>query len=369
MKIAILGTRGVPNHYGGFEQFAEYLSAGLVRKGHEVYVYNSHNHPYQASEWEGVKIIHCYDPEYRLGTAGQFIYDLNSIRDSRKRDFDVILQLGYTSSSVWGRWLPKQSVIVTNMDGMEWKRSKYSSKVQKFLRYAEKLGVQTSDYLVADSPAIQEYLEKTYQKEATFIAYGAHLFENPREEALNSYEVKAGQYHLLIARLEPENNPEAILEGATQAESPFPFLVFGNHETKYGEFLKEKFQDPRIRFVGTIFDIEVLNNLRYYARWYFHGHSVGGTNPSLLEAMASGAMICAHDNPFNRAILGEDAVYFQAATAVKNYLEQAPEKWGSKAKIEANRQKIQRHYNWPKIIDQYENLMQSVYAHSSSHSK
>jgi hypothetical protein len=101
LKIAILGTRGIPNNYGGFEQFAEYLSEGLTEKGHEIYVYSPHNHNYQEKEWRGVKIIHCFDPEYKVGTAGQFIYDLNCILDSRKRGFDIILQLGYTSSSVW----------------------------------------------------------------------------------------------------------------------------------------------------------------------------------------------------------------------------------------------------------------------------
>src|SRR5678815_4853342 len=101
MKIAILGTRGIPNSYGGFEQFAEYLSLGLTNKGHHVTVYNSHNHTYQENSWNGVNIVHCYDPEYLIGTAGQFVYDLNCILDCRKKDFDIILQLGYTSSSVW----------------------------------------------------------------------------------------------------------------------------------------------------------------------------------------------------------------------------------------------------------------------------
>ena len=124
MKIGILGTRGVPNYHGGFEQFAEYLSLGLLKRGLDVYVYNSHNHPYQEKIYKGVKIIHKNDPEHKLGTAGQFIYDLNCIRDSRKRNFDIIYQLGYTSSSIWWWLMPKKTIIVTNMDGLEWKRTK-----------------------------------------------------------------------------------------------------------------------------------------------------------------------------------------------------------------------------------------------------
>ena len=110
MRIAIIGTRGIPNNYGGFEQFAEYLSVGLVNQGHEVFVYNSHNHSYKEDNWKGVNIVHCFDPEYLIGSAGQFIYDLNCIINSRKQDFDIILQLGYTSSSIWNRIMPKKSI-------------------------------------------------------------------------------------------------------------------------------------------------------------------------------------------------------------------------------------------------------------------
>ena len=157
MKIGILGTRGVPNHYGGFEQFAEFFSVFLAEKGHEVYVYNSHTHPYQEKEFKGVKLIHCHDPENKIGTIGQFIYDLNCILDARKKNFDIILQLGYTSSSVWFKLHPKNAVVITNMDGLEWKRTKYSKPVQQALKWAEKLAVKNSDFLIADSLGIQNY--------------------------------------------------------------------------------------------------------------------------------------------------------------------------------------------------------------------
>ena len=160
MKIAIIGTRGIPNHYGGFEQFAEYVSVGLVQKGHEVIVYNSHTHPFQGNEFKGVRIIHCKDPEDKIGTAGQFVYDLNCILDARKRDFDIILQLGYTSSSIWSRLFPKKAILTTNMDGLEWKRTKYSKKVQKFLQYAESLAIKHSDHLISDSIGIQNYIQE-----------------------------------------------------------------------------------------------------------------------------------------------------------------------------------------------------------------
>jgi hypothetical protein len=303
MRIAILGTRGIPNYYGGFEQCAEFLATGLVEHGHEVLVYNSHDHPYKESSWRGVTLIHCYDPENRLGTAGQFIYDLNCILDLRKRKVDVILQLGYTSSSIWGWLLPQGTVVTTNMDGLEWKRTKYSSKVKNFLLKAEKLGVKYSDHLISDSKGIQDYLKEKYKKDSHYIPYGADVFTNPREDILDEYRLRKQDYDLLIARLEPENSIEIILDGVRKADIKRDFLVIGNHATKYGQYLKDKYKNIQyIQFLGGIYDMEKLNSIRYYSNIYFHGHTVGGTNPSLLEAMASNSLVCANDNPFNRYI-------------------------------------------------------------------
>lgn len=355
MRIAILGTRGIPNHYGGFEQCAEYLAIGLVRRGFDVIVYNSHNHPYQQDEWNGVKLIHCYDPEYKLGTAGQFIYDLNCINDVRQRSCDIILQLGYTSCSVWGWMLPKKVVVTTNMDGLEWKRTKFSKKVKRFLLYAEKLGVKYSDYLISDSIGIQDYLKEKHQVNSTFIAYGATLFNSPNSEVLSDYELKPYNYDMLIARLEPENSIEIILDGVEIAKIDRPFLVVGNNNTKYGEFLKQRYSiNNNIKFIGGIYDIEKLNSLRHFCNIYFHGHTVGGTNPSLLEAMASSALICANNNAFNRYILDKDALYFNNCDDVSNILASVDSLTTlHRNMIAQNRQKISDIYDWELIVDQY----------------
>ncbi|MBD0278125.1 MAG: DUF1972 domain-containing protein [Flavisolibacter sp.] len=357
MHIGIIGTRGIPNNYGGFEQCAEYLAAGLVKRGFRVSVYNSHNHPYQEKEWKGVNIIHCYDPEYKWGTAGQFVYDLNCIRDARKRSFDIILQLGYTSSSIWGWLLPGRAVITTNMDGLEWKRSKYTGSVRRFLLYAEKLGVKYSDHLIADSVGIQDYLRNKYGQESTFIPYGAHLFNDSNAGVLKEYNIEPYNYDMLIARLEPENSIEVILDGVVQANTRRPFIVVGKYETAYGTYMKNKYStNKNIRFVGGIYEIEKLNNLRYFSNLYFHGHTVGGTNPSLLEAMASDSWICAHDNPFNRYILGEDGLYFTTSGDVAKHLVQADYTDKScREMIRNNRRKIADIYSWERIIEQYTN--------------
>jgi glycosyltransferase involved in cell wall biosynthesis len=361
VKIGILGTRGIPNHYGGFEQFAEYLAKFLVVKGHEVVVYNSHLHPYKKNEWNGVQLVHRFDPEYRMGTVGQFIYDFNCIFDSRKRHFDIILQLGYTSSSIWGRLLPRQSVIITNMDGLEWKRTKYSSFVKKFLLFAERLAVNSSDHLIADSVGIQSYLEQKYSKDSTFIPYGAHNIESCSIDLLARYDVEAYNYSMLIARLEPENSIETILDGVRESRLLSSFLVIGNHQTSYGEYLKTKYRDvSAIVFLGGIYDFNVLNSLRHFSKLYFHGHTVGGTNPSLLEAMGSGACICANDNIFNKSILGLDALYFKNSSDVAKVLVMK-EVVNRQEIIRNNQLKISNYYNWDKIVDDYESFFYACY--------
>ena len=366
MKIAILGTRGVPNFYGGFEQFAEFFSVYLADKGHEVYCYNSHNHPHQEKTFHGVHIIHQHDPEYKYGTFGQFIYDYNCIMDARKRDFDIILQLGYTSNSIWFFLMPKKAINIINMDGLEWKRSKYSWSIQQFLKVAEWLAARSGDYLVADSLGIQSFLKKKYKKESTYIAYGAHLFDSPKETILQEYQVEKGNYNMVMARFEPENNLDMVLEGvALNKPDKTPILVIGKHETKYGAYLKNKFKDfSNIRFIGGVYNLEHLNNLRYFSNLYFHGHSVGGTNPSLLEAMASQALVVAHNNDFNKGVLKENAYYFSNPTEVKKILNTI-KKNDNLRFITNNYQAIANDFNWEKINGSYLQLFEKCMEQSS----
>lgn len=362
MKIAILGTRGIPNYYGGFEQFAEFFSVYLAEKGHDVFCYNSHNHKYQESTFKGVHIIHQNDPEHKMGTVGQFIYDYNCIMDSRKRDFDIILQLGYTSNSIWWFLLPKKPIIITNMDGIEWKRSKYSKPVQQFLRFAERLAAKSSDHLISDSLGIQSFLEKRYNKKSTYIAYGAHPFENPNATVLNEYNVEPGNYNMIMARFEPENNFQMVLDGVVLTEKKQTILVVGNHETKYGTYLKNRYKDYKnILFLGGIYNLEHLNNLRYFSNFYFHGHSVGGTNPSLLEAMASKAFVIAHNNEFNKGILKTNAFYFSNPNEVKKIMETV-KKIDNLQFIENNFKAIINDFNWEKINDAYLQLFNNVFS-------
>ncbi|HQI60012.1 MAG TPA: DUF1972 domain-containing protein [Tenuifilaceae bacterium] len=360
MKIAILGTRGVPNRYGGFEQFAQYLSLGLAWLGADVWVYNSHDHPHKEKKWQGVNIIHRFDPERYIGASGQFIYDLNCILHSRRRDFDIILQLGYTTSTIWHWLLPRKSLIVTNMDGLEWKRSKYGKLLQRFLRHAERWAVKSSHRLIADSEAIQQYLEKTYGVTAQFIPYGSQIFNSPNPESIKPYGVEPFKYFLMIARMQPDNHVEEVIKGVLESGSDFPLLIVGNTENGHGCYLTKRYSNANIRFIGPLFDEDALNQLRYHCACYFHGHSAGGTNPSLLEAMAASALICAHRNPFNQSVLRDNALFFanehEIADAVKDDL------FGERREkfISANLKRIETDYRWDDVINSYYHCFQTL---------
>lgn len=359
MKIAILGTRGIPNNYGGFEQFAEYLSVGLVDKGHDVFVYNSHNHIFKESIYKGVNIIHCFDPEYLIGTSGQFIYDFNCIINSRKYNFDIILQLGYTSSSIWNRIIAKSSILVTNMDGIEWKRSKFSIKVQKFLKYAERLAIKYSDYFISDSIGIQKYLQEEFMVKSIYIPYGAENMGHPDLDILNTFNLSKYNYDIVIARMEPENNIEMILEGFMRSKKDRDLVIIGSLETDFGRYISEKYHHSQIRFLGFVSGINNLNSLRYYSNLYFHGHSVGGTNPSLLEAMASDSLICAHDNIFNKSILEHDSFYFTNSEQIKILINHNIKNKENEFLIN-NRKKINNLYSWDKIVLDYNSFFMKI---------
>ncbi len=355
LRIAIIGTRGIPNNYGGFEQISGYLSKGLVERGHSVTVYNSHRHPYKEKSWNGVDIVHCYDPEFLIGTAGQFIYDLNCIMNARKKNFDIILLLGYTSSSVWGRLYPKRSIVINNMDGLEWKRAKYSNAVKKFLLYAEKLAIKWSDFYVADSIEIKKYLDEKYNVSSKYIAYGAEVIDERNEEVLKQYDETGKDYFLLMARSEPENNIEVVLDGFCKSSSQKKFIVICHTKNKYGKYILNKYKDEkRIVFAGHLYNNVDVRTLISSSLLYFHGHSVGGTNPSLLEAMAGKALIAAHNNPFNKAVLNEDALFFTNRDDVKNIIERAKRGDEEQMMIENNFSKINTQFSWQKIVDEYE---------------
>lgn len=365
MKIAFVSTRGIPNNYGGFEQFAEYISVGMAQRGHEVVVYSPKFHPYQESTYKGVRIKHIYSPETWMGSSvGSFFYDFASLRDAlKKEDFDIIYEAGYTSIIPAYIWFNvkkrKRPIFTTNMDGLENKRSKFSPMVRRFLDWEEKMAVKYSHYLIADNMGIHDYYKEKYGKESKFLAYGADIHDDFKAEYLEEFGLKSEEYYILIARLEPENNIVMAIEGYLHSKENGrrPLIVVGKTNTPHGKELVEKYGNERnVEFVGGIYDFKKLDSVRHFSKVYFHGHSVGGTNPSLLEAMAAGCFIFAHDNIFNRAVLKENAFYYLSADKVTEYLNRIDTiAEGSKIQYTArNIEVIRNEYSWESLIDKHE---------------
>ena len=356
MKIAILGTRGIPNNYGGFEQCAEYLSIGLVEKEHQVTVYSPDFHPYKDEFYKGVRIIRKASPKYFFGnSATNFIYDYLCFKDAVRKDFDIILELGLITSSLSMIFCNhKKKMIVTNLDGLEWKRSKWNKIVQKITKKLEKYGVKYSDYLIADNVGIQDYIKDEYNRNSEFIPYGAFDIKTPNPTCLKEFGLVPDNYLLSIARLEPENNLEIMFDGYITSEIKTPYFVVGNHLTEYGDFLKDRYRNTGIFFLGGVFNKHHLDNIRYYSSFYLHGHSVGGTNPALLEAMAANTFILAHDNQFNKSVINRNAYYFNSPNALASLLK---DKEILKNKIvfaKNNLSRINKAYSWTIIVNQYE---------------
>ena len=365
MKIAFVSTRGIPNNYGGFEQFAEYISVGMAQRGHEVVVYSPKFHPYQESTYKGVRIKHIYSPETWMGSSvGSFFYDFASLRDAlKKEDFDIIYEAGYTSIIPAYIWFNvkkrKRPIFTTNMDGLENKRSKFSPMVRRFLDWEEKMAVKYSHYLIADNMGIHDYYKEKYGKESKFLAYGADIHDDFKAEYLEEFGLKSEEYYILIARLEPENNIVMAIEGYLHSKENGrrPLIVVGKTNTPHGKELVEKYGNERnVEFVGGIYDFKKLDSVRHFSKAYFHGHSVGGTNPSLLEAMAAGCFIFAHDNIFNRAVLKQNAFYYPSADKVTEYLNRIDTiAEGSKIQYTArNIEVIRNEYSWESLIDKHE---------------
>lgn len=365
MKIAFVSTRGIPNNYGGFEQFAEYISVGMAQRGHEVVVYSPKFHPYQESTYKGVRIKHIYSPETWMGSSvGSFFYDFASLRDAlKKENFDIIYEAGYTSIIPAYIWFNvkkrKRPIFTTNMDGLENKRSKFSPMVRRFLDWEEKMAVKYSHYLIADNMGIHDYYKEKYGKESKFLAYGADIHDDFKAEYLEEFGLKSEEYYILIARLEPENNIVMAIEGYLHSKENGrrPLIVVGKTNTPHGKELVEKYGNERnVEFVGGIYDFKKLDSVRHFSKAYFHGHSVGGTNPSLLEAMAAGCFIFAHDNIFNRAVLKENAFYYPSADKVTEYLNRIDTiAEGSKIQYTArNIEVIRNEYSWESLIDKHE---------------
>jgi len=242
------------------------------------------------------------------------------------------------------------------MDGLEWKRTQYSKPVRGFIRKAEALAAKYADYMVADSIGIQSHILNTYNQSSIYIPYASEPFYNPTSSVLSQFLLQPYSYYLAVSRLEPENNIEMVIQGYLDSKRDCDLVVVGTINS-FGSRLKKKYACDKIKFIGPVYNKNVLNNLRYFSGLHFHGHSVGGTNPSLLEAMACQANIAAHDNIFNRAVLEDGGEYFTTNKEITRIIDSRSYLNDEQESKRKNLQKIIETYNWDQVLSAYENLM------------
>ncbi len=369
--IAIIGSRGIPNNYGGFEGFTETVSQNLVKKGYKVYV--SCEHPGEKSKFEtfnGVNLFYFplkHPKSSMMGMMYELLYDVYSLFWSSLKA-DQIYMLGYSAALFF--FIPKLfgKTLYLNPDGLEWKRAKFNSPIKLLLKINEKMGTFWADKIIADSKGIKTYYDKKYDIESTFIAYGASEIKEvewDNEKLPTNLKDKINQKHsylLLVARLEPENNIHTMIEGYIKSNTEKPLIIVGNYGSPlYEEFIrdliKSKASDKKIIFTGGIYDQDSLNMLRQNSFAYLHGHSVGGTNPSLVEAMSMKNLLLAHDNQFNREVCDDSALYFNDSDELKNIIddiEKHPQNYTELKSIAYDR--VKKEYSWNKIVGQYDDL-------------
>lgn len=311
-KISILGIRGIPANHGGFETFTEHFSLYLKNKGWDVTVYCQEDGmgPIFEDGWKGIRRVHI--PVSQEGAKGTIVFDWKSTLHARKRT-GLILTLGYNTAFFCALYRLKGIKNIINMDGIEWQRDKWSFIERAWLYLNEKAGSLLGNHLVADHPEIKNHLARFIsKKKITVIPYTADLIRSADASRLEPFNLKPGKFGLLIARPEPENSILEIVRAYTAQKRCMPLVVLGNYDPKSHEYHKYVLDagNDEVLFVGAIYNQTVVQALRYYARFYIHGHTVGGTNPSLVEALGAGSPVLAHDNRFNRWVAGKGALFF-----------------------------------------------------------
>jgi len=361
-KLAILGTHGIPARYGGFETFAEELSVRLIQRGVQVTVYCESGQGELPGMYRGVDLVHI--PAPRLGPLTTVLFDLRCLWHARK-GFDVVYMLGYGASifcflpRLWG------STVWINMDGVEWARSKWGTLAKLWFKLMESAAMWTPNRVIADAHGVLRHLQSRHARlpSVSVIAYGAPVIDMaPDVGLLDEWQVTVGEYYLIVCRLEPENSVKEIVQGYLQSESRHPLIVVGSIDpaTDYVKQLLQ-FDCGRVRFIGPVYDKVKLQALRYHTLAYFHGHTVGGTNPSLLEALGCGNIVIARDNVFNREVAGKVVVYFRQQPDLAGSIravESCPLDQMNFVRVVAQG-RIKKVYSWDSIADSYCELFNS----------
>lgn len=362
-SLSILGVRGVPANHGGFETFAENLVVYLVNKDWKVTVYcqESYNDYVQLteSEWCGVRLVHI--PVKGNGAMATISFDFLSVKHASKED-SLILTLGYNTALFNLIYRIKGKTNLINMDGIEWKREKWKWYERAWLYMNERAGCLIGNHLIADHPEIKNHLvTRVKPDKVTMIPYGARCVDAADVTLLADYDLLPDDYAVIIARPEPENSIFEIVSAFSAKPRGKKLVVLGKYDqTNPYHYKVLETASNEVKFVGAIYDHTCLDALRYYSCLYIHGHTVGGTNPSLIEALGAGQSILAHDNKFNRWVAGVGAVYFNDENKCSELLDMLlNDRNKLKEMSEFSINRFNEMFTWNNILLQYENLLLS----------
>lgn len=370
-SVLILGTRGIPAAHGGFETFAERLALHLVARGWHVGVYCQRDvdrveRRLTSETWRGIELLQVEVAS--KGPVATLEFDAFCVQDAGRRD-GVALVLGY-NGALFLPWLRLRGRrILTNMDGIEWKRPKWPLPVKGWLWINEWIGAWISNRLVADHPRIADHLATRRPRKAiAMIPYGGDPVCEPQAEALAPLGLEPDHFLVSIARIEPDNSIATLVEAFSRKRRGCKLAVLGKLEegNPYHRQVREA-AGPEVVFPGAIYDQRIVQALRGHARAYLHGHTVGGTNPSLVEALWAGSAVIAHDNPYNRWTAGEGQWFFRDADGCERAIEtvlSADE--AVAAAREAALARAREQFSWDEILMSYESELTRLLAKTPS---
>lgn len=352
-RVALLGTRGIPAQHGGFETAVQFIGPGLAEQGWDVTVY-CRNPGQRLRDYEGTHLVNL--PALRLKAAETLSHTALSTGHALFRHFDVAIVFN-SGNAPFVRPLQWRHVpVAVHVDGLEAQRAKWEGFGAKYYTWAERTSVRHADAIIADAHGIADHIRRTYGRESVYLPYGAPLTDPPAPR-LAEVGLDEQQYHLTVARFEPENHVLEIVRGYRRSDARLPLIVVGaaSYSHDYAQAVAQAAAgDPRIRLLGSVWDQELLDQLYVGARSVLHGHSVGGTNPSLLRAMGARARVTAYDCVFNREVTGGHARWFVDEPGVASAVvadEQAPDDRGRLGRVRA-----ERDYRWDDVIAGYARL-------------
>lgn len=357
--LNIMGTRGVPASHGGFETFAERLALYLVARGVSVTVYCQSDQRVdlegREDHWRGIHRVHL--GTRRAGCAGTMEFDLACVKDVIERP-GVDLVLGYNTAifNVLQRLHGRQ--IFMNMDGIEWKRAKWSLPAKLWFFLNEIIGSNISNVPIADHPQIASHVAARSRKTPVVIPYGGDIVGAAPEQPVLDLGLSPGKYFISVARIEPENSILEMVQAFLVADTGLDMVVLGRFDpaNPYHRKVRDMGRG-RVFFPGAIYEQERVKALRFHARAYFHGHQVGGTNPSLVEALGAGSAVIAHDNRFNRWTAGEGQRYFDSIDSCVDHIRSlAKDDLALYSARIAARDRHAHSFRWEDVLAQYETL-------------